>query len=88
MKFSREFIIDMSWRITKCYKYFQPVFGSGSEPKIVSTMTRKGYPYHSNHVSLFENPNAEEIVRGLIRQHKSRKNEDPVSVGFIISLQS
>lgn len=60
------------------------MLGGGSEPKIISTMAPRGYSQHANHVSLFENPNADEVIHNLIRQHKSRKVDDPVSIHFLI----
>lgn len=54
------------------------MLGGGSEPKILSTMADRGYSQLANHVSLFENSNADEVIHDLIRQHKSRKAEEPV----------
>lgn len=61
------------------FVYFQiALLGTGSEPKIISSMAQKGNLQITSHVSLFDNPEAEEIYRELINQHKARKHEDPV----------
>ncbi|XP_055295008.1 nuclear factor related to kappa-B-binding protein [Sitodiplosis mosellana] len=50
---------------------------TGSEPRIISTMASKSSIQSSNQQSLVGNPDAEEILRELLLQHKTRKQEDP-----------
>lgn len=66
---------------------FQSAHG-GSEPKIISTMAVDGFSSMSNHVSLFDNPNAENHLRELLQQHKSRKTDEPVSTSNFINFST
>lgn len=54
--------------------------GTGSEPRIIGTMASKGSVQTPNHRPIIGNPNAEEIYRELLMQHKARKLEDPVRI--------
>lgn len=56
--------------------------GTGSEPRIISTMAQKGGLHTMQPISIFKNIDAEEIYQELIRQHKERKLEDPVSLSL------
>lgn len=56
----------------------QVVLNSGAEPKIISTMASKSSIQSPHHASLTGNPDAENIYRDLLSQHKMRKMEDPV----------
>ncbi|XP_031635653.1 nuclear factor related to kappa-B-binding protein isoform X2 [Contarinia nasturtii] len=52
-------------------------FGTGSEPRIISTMAPKGSSQILNQISLVGNP--EQIMQEMLTQHKARKHEDPIS---------
>lgn len=55
------------------------LLGTGSEPRIINTMTQKGTVQMTNLPTLFNSYEPDEIYRELIRQHKARKFDDPVS---------
>lgn len=55
------------------------LLGTGSEPRIINTMTQNGTVQMTNAPPLFNNYEPDEIYRELIRQHKARKFDDPVS---------
>lgn len=57
--------------------------GTGSEPRIISTMASKSSIQQPSQVSLVGNPEAEDIYRELLAQHKARKLEDPVIIVLI-----
>lgn len=52
------------------------------EPRIISTMASKSNIQTPNQRTLSGNPNADEIYRELLDQHKARKLEDPVIIIF------
>lgn len=55
------------------------LLGTGSEPRIINTMMQKGNVQLMNPPPLFNSYEPDEIYRELIRQHKARKFDDPVS---------
>lgn len=60
---------------------------SGSEPRIISTMASKSAIQTPYQGTIIGNPDAEEIYRDLLNQHKARKLDDPVNM-FTINNKS